>query len=91
MAIIAKKHEMPTQPPEIRARNFEEVALGYSAKIAMAEASRCLNCKNKPCVTGCPVCVNIPDFISLVKTGDFEGAYHERQFLENHNAKVGIF
>ena len=75
MAIIAKKHEMPTQLPEVRAKNFEEVALGYSADVAMAEASRCLNCKNKPCVTGCPVCVNIPDFISLIKTGDFEGAY----------------
>lgn len=75
MAIIAKKHEMPTQKPEIRARNFNEVALGYSAEVAVEEAKRCLNCKNRPCVTGCPVNVNIPDFIALIKNGDFEGAY----------------
>ncbi|MBP5466759.1 MAG: NADPH-dependent glutamate synthase [Clostridia bacterium] len=75
MAIVPKKHEMPTQPAEIRAHNFSEVALGYSAEVAVEEAKRCLNCKNRPCVAGCPVNVNIPDFISLVKTGDFEGAY----------------
>lgn len=75
MAIIPKKHEMPTQAPEIRAHNFNEVALGYSAAIAKAEAERCLNCKNRPCVAGCPVNVNIPDFIALVKAGDIEGAY----------------
>ena len=75
MAIQPKKHEMPTQPASVRARNFEEVALGYSEEIAVAEAQRCLNCKNKPCVEGCPVNVAIPDFISKVKTGDFEGAY----------------
>ena len=75
MTIIAKKHEMPTQAPEIRAHNFDEVALGASAEVAVEEAKRCLNCKNRPCVAGCPVNVNIPDFIALVKTGDFEGAY----------------
>ncbi|MDE7082601.1 MAG: NADPH-dependent glutamate synthase [Clostridia bacterium] len=75
MAIQPKKHEMPVQPALVRARNFEEVALGYSEKVAVAEAQRCLNCKNKPCVEGCPVNVAIPDFISKVKTGDFEGAY----------------
>ena len=75
MAIIPKKHEMPTQLPEVRAKNFEEVALGYSAEVAIEEAKRCLNCKNRPCVAGCPVSVNIPDFITLVKQGDFEGAY----------------
>ncbi len=75
MAIQPKKHEMPTQPASLRARNFEEVALGYSEEIAVAEAQRCLNCKNKPCVEGCPVNVAIPDFISKVKKGDFEGAY----------------
>ncbi len=75
MAIQPKKHEMPTQPASVRARNFEEVALGYTEEIAVAEAQRCLNCKNKPCVEGCPVNVAIPDFISKVKTGDFEGAY----------------
>ncbi|MBQ9485641.1 MAG: NADPH-dependent glutamate synthase [Clostridia bacterium] len=75
MAIIPKKHEMPTQDATVRAHNFNEVALGYSAEIAKAEAERCLNCKNRPCVAGCPVNVNIPDFIALVKKGDFEGAY----------------
>lgn len=75
MAIQPKKHEMSVQPASVRARNFEEVALGYSEEIAVAEAQRCLNCKNKPCVEGCPVNVAIPDFISKVKVGDFEGAY----------------
>ena len=75
MAIQPKKHEMPVQPALERARNFEEVALGYPEEIAVAEARRCLNCKNKPCVEGCPVNVAIPDFISKVKVGDFEGAY----------------
>ncbi|MBQ7445570.1 MAG: NADPH-dependent glutamate synthase [Clostridia bacterium] len=75
MAVIPKKHEMPTQEPAVRARNFNEVALGYTEEIALAEAQRCLNCKNRPCVTGCPVNVQIPDFIAKMKTGDFEGAY----------------
>ena len=77
MPISQKKHEMPTQPPEIRAKNFKEVALGYSEETAVAEAQRCLNCKNRPCVSGCPVNVHIPDFISKIKEGDFEGAYRE--------------
>ncbi|MDE7300927.1 MAG: NADPH-dependent glutamate synthase, partial [Clostridia bacterium] len=75
MAIQPKKNEMPVQPPKVRARNFEEVALGYTPQIAVAEAERCLNCKNKPCVAGCPVNIAIPDFIQKVKAGDFEGAY----------------
>ena len=75
MAIIQKRHEMPTQPAEIRAHNFDEVALGYTRELALEEASRCLNCKNRPCVSGCPVNVNIPDFISKLKEGDTEGAY----------------
>ncbi len=75
MALNPKKHEMPTQAPAVRARNFNEVALGYTAEIAVEEAKRCLNCKNRPCVMGCPVNVNIPDFITRIKTGDFEGAY----------------
>lgn len=75
MAIDPKKHEMPVQAPEVRAKNFDEVALGYTAEVAIAEAKRCLNCKNKPCVGGCPVNVNIPDFIAKIKDGDFEGAY----------------
>ncbi len=75
MAIDPKKHEMPTQAPEVRAHNFNEVALGYSEETAIAEANRCLNCKNRPCVSGCPVNIHIPDFIQKVKEGDFEGAY----------------
>ncbi len=75
MALNPKKHEMPTRAPEVRARCFGEVALGYPAEIAREEAKRCLNCKNRPCVSGCPVNVNIPDFIMKIKAGDFEGAY----------------
>ena len=75
MAINPKKHEMPTQEPQVRSHNFDEVALGYTEEIAIAEAQRCLNCKNQPCVNGCPVNINIPDFISKIKDGDFEGAY----------------
>ncbi len=66
---------MPEQDPKVRATNFDEVALGYTAEMAAAEASRCLNCKTKPCVSGCPVNVRIPEFISKVAEGDIEGAY----------------
>ena len=69
------KNEMPTQDPKVRARNFEEVALGYDEAIAIDEAKRCLNCVNMPCVSGCPVKVRIPEFIAKIKQGDFEGAY----------------
>lgn len=75
MAIIPKRHEMPAQEPSVRAHNFKEVALGYTEEIAIAEANRCLNCKNAPCIKGCPVGIQIPDFISKIKEGDFEGAY----------------
>ena len=75
MAINPKKHEMPTQDPKVRARNFKEVALGYEMQVAVEEAKRCLNCKNQPCVDGCPVNINIPDFITKIKESDFEGAY----------------
>ena len=75
MAIDPKKHEMPAQDPKVRAHNFDEVALGYSEETALAEAARCLNCKNRPCVAGCPVNVQIPEFIQKVKEGDFETAY----------------
>ncbi|MCQ2453913.1 MAG: NADPH-dependent glutamate synthase [Clostridia bacterium] len=75
MAVNPKKHPMPTQEPAVRAHNFSEVALGYTEQMAVEEASRCLNCKNQPCVAGCPVNIEIPDFISHIKTGDFEGAY----------------
>ncbi len=69
------KNPMPEQNPEIRAKNFEEVALGYTEEMAIDEAKRCLNCKHKPCVNGCPVNVRIPEFISHIQKGDFEGAY----------------
>lgn len=69
------KNPMPTQEPEVRAHNFDEVALGYTEEMAIDEALRCLNCKNMPCVTGCPVNIHIPEFIEKVKSGDFEGAY----------------
>ena len=75
MAIVPKKHEMPTQKPLDRARNFNEVALGYDEQTAIEEALRCLNCKNKPCVSGCPVNIRIPEFIAKIKEGDFEEAY----------------
>ena len=75
MAIVEKKHEMPVQAPEVRAHNFDEVALGYTRDIAIEEAKRCLHCKNEPCVAGCPVNIRIPDFIERIKEGDFEGAY----------------
>lgn len=75
MAIQPKKHPMPVQDPQVRARNFEEVAIGYTAEVAVEEAKRCLNCKNKPCVEGCPVNISIPEFITKVKESDFEGAY----------------
>ncbi|MBE6913057.1 MAG: NADPH-dependent glutamate synthase [Ruminococcaceae bacterium] len=70
-----KKNEMPQQKPEIRCKNFEEVALGYTEEQAIDEAKRCLNCKTRPCVAGCPVAVHIPEFIAKVAEGDFEGAY----------------
>ena len=69
------KTSMPEQEPHVRNKNFGEVALGYTPEMAVKEANRCLNCKNKPCVSGCPVNVAIPDFISLVAKGDFDGAY----------------
>lgn len=75
MAIQPKKNAMPVQDAKTRARNFGEVALGYTEQLAVAEADRCLNCKNKPCVSGCPVNIDIPAFIGRVKKGDFEGAY----------------
>ena len=75
MAINPKKHEMPTQDAKVRARNFKEVALGYDKETAVAEAERCLHCKNRPCVEACPVNISIPEFIGKIKESDFEGAY----------------
>jgi len=70
-----KKVPMPEQDPDIRNKNFSEVSLGYTPEMAIEEAARCLNCKNKPCVAGCPVCVRIPEFITKVAAGEFEEAF----------------
>lgn len=72
---ILKKTPMPEQAPQVRNHNFEEVATGYTAEMAMAEAKRCIHCKKRPCVSGCPVGVRIPEFIEKVAQGDFAGAY----------------
>lgn len=69
------KNEMPVQEPDVRNKNFDEVALGYTPEQAVDEAERCLNCKHKPCVAGCPVAIDIPAFITKIKAGDFQGAY----------------
>ena len=70
-----KKCPMPSQDPEVRSKNFDEVALGYTYEMAVNEARRCLNCKNKPCVSACPVAIDIPAFIERVANEDMEGAY----------------
>ena len=70
-----KRNVMPTQDPQVRNKNFDEVALGYTVEQAIDEAKRCLNCRHKPCVGGCPVKIYIPDFIAKVAEGDFEAAY----------------
>ncbi|MCG8500945.1 MAG: NADPH-dependent glutamate synthase [Firmicutes bacterium] len=72
-----EKVKMPEQDPKIRNQNFEEVTLGYTEEMAKEEAERCLQCKHKPCIKGCPVNVQIPEFIKLVAEGDFEGAYQK--------------
>ena len=69
------KNPMPTQDPKVRARNFDEVAIGYTPEMAVDEALRCLGCKTMPCSEGCPVNIRIPDFIAKIKECDFEGAY----------------
>ena len=69
------KNPMPAQEPDVRNKNFNEVALGYTEEIALDEAARCLNCKNMPCVKGCPVQIHIHAFIEKVKEGDYEAAY----------------
>ncbi len=70
-----EKNKMPEQDPNVRNKNFQEVALGYTKEQAIDEANRCLNCKKRPCIEGCPVNISIPDFIAKVAEGDFEGAY----------------
>ena len=82
-----EKTPMPEQDPKVRAHNFEEVSQGYTAEMAINEAKRCLNCKHKPCVSGCPVNVPIPDFIAKMAEGDFAGAY---EVISTTNALPGI-
>ncbi len=65
---------MPSQEPEVRRHNMREVALGYTAEQARTEATRCLNCKNAPCMAGCPVNIDIPSFLEKTADGDFDGA-----------------
>ena len=81
------KNPMPSQDPNVRNKNFEEVALGYTEEQALDEAQRCLNCKNRPCMTGCPVMVHIPEFIQEVAKGDFEAAY---QIISNTSALPAV-
>ena len=72
---INKRHPMPCRDPLVRNKDFKEVATGYDAETAIEEAKRCLHCKHRPCVSGCPVNIAIPDFIALVAEGKFEEAY----------------
>ena len=72
-----EKVKMPEQAPDVRNKNFEEVSMGYTDEMAIEEAQRCLNCKHKPCMGGCPVNVKIPEFIALVAEGKFEDAYYK--------------
>ena len=79
-----KKERDAPQDPNVRNKNFLEVALGYTEEQALDEAARCLNCKNHPCVSGCPVQVKIPEFIKKITEKDYEGAYqviHETSSL----------
>ncbi len=78
---------MPSQDPNVRNKNFQEVALGYTEEQALDEAKRCLNCKNKPCMQGCPVMVHIPEFIEKVAAGEFEEAY---QIISNTSALPAV-
>ncbi|WP_295765959.1 NADPH-dependent glutamate synthase [uncultured Oscillibacter sp.] len=82
-----QKNPMPSQDPNVRNKNFQEVALGYTEEQALDEARRCLNCKNKPCMQGCPVMVHIPEFIQKVAAGEFEEAY---QIISNTSALPAV-
>ena len=82
-----QKNPMPSQDPNVRNKNFEEVALGYTEAQALDEAARCLNCKLKPCMQGCPVMVHIPEFIQKVAAGEFEEAY---QIISNTSALPAV-
>ena len=81
------KTPMAEQDPQVRSTNFKEVALGYTLEEAMNEAKRCLGCRNRPCVSGCPVGIPIPDFVGKVAEGDIAAAY---ELLSNANALPAI-
>jgi len=89
MAVIKEKHPMPEQPPKERIKNFNEVPYGYDPKTAIEEAKRCLQCKHKPCVKGCPVEVDIPDFIKSIAEGDFDEAVRVLKTKTNLPAVCG--
>ena len=73
---MVTRHEQEILDGNIASKTFDEVALGYDEETAVKEAERCLNCKHKPCVSGCPVNINIPEFLSQIKKRDFVGAYN---------------
>lgn len=87
--MASKKVRMPEQKPDERNKNFDEVSLGYSLEMAKEEARRCIQCKNRPCVSGCPVSVKIPDFISHVVDGDLDRAYERIAETNNLPAICG--
>ena len=84
-----EKVKMPEQDPNVRNKNFEEVATGYTAEMALEEATRCIHCKNQPCVTGCPVSVKIPEFIQFIVDGDLDKAYEKIAETNNLPAICG--
>ncbi|MDD6483710.1 MAG: NADPH-dependent glutamate synthase [Clostridiales bacterium] len=84
------RNPMPEQDPNVRNKNFKEVTTGYTEEMALDEAQRCLNCKNKPCMAGCPVAVKIPEFIQLIAQNDFEGAYQKIKETSALPAVCGI-
>ena len=75
-AIQPHRAAMPCAPADVRRQNFDEVALGYTPELAVIEASRCIECRNRPCIAGCPVDIDIPGFVAQVAAGDFESAFH---------------
>ena len=87
MTEMRRKVNMPHQDPQVRRNNFDEVSLGYTDEMAVTEATRCLNCKNRPCISGCPVNVKIPDFIARIRDGKFEEAY---QVIRETNALPAV-
>jgi len=87
MAVRKTKYEMPEQPPKERIKNFKEVPYGYSNETAIEEAKRCLQCKNKPCMDGCPVEIDIPGFIKCIAEGDFDKA---AEIIKNKNSLPAV-